>query len=170
MWLSKSSYAHRSYLACLCGLLFILCMPRPKAIGAEPVMLSGENIRIRVSAAGPKPRELVEIRGGAGWTAALDTQRSVTQVRSAGRYSGCSVRKATPVGDAIVTRSECGDGTLERELRLGPDGDTIAVKVRLELGPAAQASAVEDRLTFAPGIQTVDGHSAQRSSAGIASL
>jgi len=146
----NSNSRGRSCLLPICGTLTILWTLGPLAAGGGPVVLRGESIRISISTTGSKQRELVEIRDGADWVAALDTQDAVTQVRVAGKDRGCSVLKVILAGNAIVTRGDCKNGTLERELQLGPDGDTIAVKVRFSPSPGEKVSSVEDRVSFAP--------------------
>jgi len=145
-----------SYLAPVCGTLTILCALGPLAAGAKPIVLSGERIRISISTTASKQRELVEIRDGAHWVAALDTQGSVTRVRVAGKDRGCPSLNARVVGTAIVTRGDCGNGTVERELRLGPNGEMIAVKVRFTPNAGAPLSSVEDRMSFAPAPRRTD--------------
>src|SRR5438046_10403866 len=92
----SSNSRGRSCRLPICGTLTILWTLGPLAAGAEPVVLRGESIRISISTTGSKQRERVEIRDGADWVAALDTQDAVTQVRVAGKDRGCSVdRKST---------------------------------------------------------------------------
>src|SRR5262245_30843004 len=153
MWMiQKGKSRGRSFLSAICGTL-MLCALGPLATGAEPVVLRGESIRISISTMGSKQRELVEIRDGSDWVTALDTQDAVTRVRIAGEGRGCSVLKVSLVGSAIAIQGDCGNGTLERILQLGPDGDTIAVKVRFSPSPEAKVSSVEDRICFAPALR-----------------
>lgn len=151
MWIRKSGNSRgKKCVARLCGWLVVLSLSAPVAVGADPVVLRGEKVRISISAAGTTYRERVEIRDGTNWNVALDTLESVTRVRVAGKTLGCSVVNASVVGTRLVTRGECGNGTFERELQLGPSGDTIAAKVRFMPNTGATLSSVEDRMSFAP--------------------
>jgi len=125
--------------------------------GADPVMLTGPRIRVSIPALGSGQRELIEIRDGKTWAAALDTQGSVTRIRFAGKDRGCLLQSAH-VGDTeIVTKGDCGNGTVERELRLDPNNeDMIAVRVRFTPNAGATLSSVEDRMSFAPSPRPTD--------------
>jgi rhamnogalacturonyl hydrolase YesR len=151
MWMNEGGDSRvRNCVAYLWGLLVVSCLAAPVALGAEPVVLNGDTVRITISAEGTTYRELVEIRDGSVWAAALDTQESVTQVRVAGKTLGCTSLGASVVGKGIVTRGECSNGTFERELQLSPSEDKIAVKVRFTPHAGATVSSVEDRMSFAP--------------------
>src|ERR1035437_6460890 len=131
MWMSEGGDSRgRNCLGCLCRWLAFLWLSASIALAAEPVVLNGKTLRISVSAAGAEYRELVEIRDGGGWVAALDTSESVIRVRAGGKTLGCSSLRAEVAGKVLRTRGECGNGTFERELRLSPSEDKIAVKVR----------------------------------------
>ena len=152
MWINKAVRESRrkNYLAHLGALLAIICAAGPLGAGGESIALTGEKIRISISARGPGQRELIEIRDGETWAAALDTQGSVTRIRVAGKDRGCILQSARVIGADIVTNANCGNGTVERDLRLGPDEDMIAVKVRFTPNAGATLSSVEDRMSFAP--------------------
>jgi len=152
MWINKAVRESRrkNYLAHLGVLLAIICAAGPLGAGGESIALTGEKIRISISARGPGQRELIEIRDGETWAAALDTQGSVTRIRVAGKDRGCILQSARVIGADIVTNANCGNGTVERDLRLGPDEDMIAVKVRFTPNAGATLSSVEDRMSFAP--------------------
>ena len=157
MWTNEGADSRgRNCLACLCGWLAFLWLAAPIAPAAEPVVLNGNTLRISVSAAGTEYRELVEIRDGAGWVAALDTSAPVVRVRAGGKTLGCSSLHAEVAGKVLVTRGECGNGTFEREVQLSPTKETIAVKVRFTPHAGATVTSVEDRMSFAPSRHKFD--------------
>lgn len=139
-----------------CAWLAFLLLSAPLAPAAEPVVLEGNTLRISVSAAGTGYRELVEIRDGESWVAALDTSESVVRVRAGGKTLGCSSLHAEVAGTSLLTRGECGNGTFERELHLSPSEDKIAVKVRFTPNAGATVTSVEDRIAFAPNRHKFD--------------
>jgi len=146
----------RDYPVRLCALVAMICAAGSITAAAEPVVLAGASIRIMISALGSKPRELIEIRDGETWADALDTQGSVTRERVSGEDRGCTLQSAQLIGTGIFTKADCGNGMVERELRLGPDGDMIAVKVRFMPQAGATLSSVEDRMSFAPAPRPTD--------------
>ena len=157
MWISEGRDSRgKNCIARLWGLLVVLGVSAPVAVGAEPVVLNGDTVRITISAGGATYRELVEIRDRAGWVAALDTSESVIRVRAGGKTLGCSSLSANVVGKGIVSRNECGNGTFERELQLNPSEDKIAVKVRFTPHAGATVTSVEDRMLFAPARHKFD--------------
>jgi hypothetical protein len=158
MWISEAGRDSRrkSCPAHLYALLTIIAPAVTLAVGAEPLVLTGERIRLSISRSGSEPRELIEIRDGESWAAALDTQGPVTRQRTAGEDRGCPLQSASVVGTAIITKADCGNGTVERELHLGPDADMIAVKVRFRPNAGATLNSVEDRMSFAPPPRPTD--------------
>lgn len=118
------------------------------AAATSPSVLRGDRIRVVVSTVESGPAETVQILDGKSWVPALDTSASLTQVRAAGKTEACRVVSAELTGGKILTKAKCGDSTVERELQLGPDPDTVAVKVRFVPGRPVQS--VEDRMFFAP--------------------
>jgi hypothetical protein len=140
----------KNYPARLCAMLTIICVAGPVTAAAQSVVLAGAKLRISISAAGSEQRELIEIRDGETWADVLDTRGPVTRVRVLGEGRGCTLQSARVVGAAIVTKGDCGSGGVERELRLGPNGDMVAVRVRLSPNPGRTLCSVEDRMFFAP--------------------
>jgi hypothetical protein len=137
-------------------LLLVGCLNVPALFATDPVVLSGERIRVTTSVDGSTYTERIEIRDGAAWATALDTGKSVVRVRALGKAIDCAMRKATLVGLRLVTEGACDNGSLARELALGPSGDTIAVKVRFTRKAGATVSSVEDRISFAPSRHKFD--------------
>src|SRR5215469_7328444 len=113
----------------LFAILTIICAAGPVTARAQAVVLAGAKLRISISAAGSEQRELIEIRDDETWADVLDTRGPVTRARVSGEGRGCTLQSARVVGAAIVTKGDCGSGRVERELRLGPKGDTVAVRV-----------------------------------------
>jgi len=158
MWIDEASrdFHRKNYSARLCTALTILCAAWPTTARAEPVVLAGAKIRISISALGSEQRELIEIRDGETWADALDTQGPVTRVRVLGEDRDCNLQSARVVGEEIVTEGECGNGAVERELRLDPEGDRIAVRVRFTPHAGTTLSSVEDRMFFARALRRTD--------------
>jgi hypothetical protein len=158
MWINESVRESRrkTYPAHLCTLLAIVCAAGPMRARGESIALTGERIRVSISAPGPGQRELIEIRDGETWADALDTHGPLTRIRVAGKDRGCPLQAAQVAGKAIVTKADCGNGTVERELHLGPAGDMIAVKVRFTPNAGATLSSVEDRMSFAPLLRSTN--------------
>jgi hypothetical protein len=138
------------YYALVWALLAMVCTVGPMTAAAEPVVLTGEQIRVSITPSVAEQRELIEIRDGDTWAAALDTPGAVTRQRVSGEDRGCNLTSARLVGTKIVTKARCDNGRIERELELGPDADMIAVRVRFRPKGKPVPSSVEDRMFFAP--------------------
>lgn len=137
-------------LAPLCSMLAFIVVSGPAPAGAEPVVLAGAKVRISISTIENEQRELVEIRDGEAWVAALDTKGAVTLERTSGQDRGCSIESARVAGTEVVTAGACANGAVERTLRLSPNGDGVAVSVRFTPHPGAAMSSIEDKIVFAP--------------------
>ncbi len=118
---------------------------------AATVTLSGERVRVSVTAGGPASQEVIQFRGGNTWETSVQTHAPVIRVRDLQQsLTNCNLEAVSRVGSAIVTTGECGRARYQRKLELGPDPDMISVSVRFTPDPAAGVLSVEDRLTFAP--------------------
>ena len=107
--------SHRNdYAAHVCAFLAIVCAAGPLRARGESIALSGERIRVSISAPGPGQRELIEILNGDTWAHALDTQGPLTRIRVAGQDRGCRLQAARVAGTAIVTKADCRDVPADR--------------------------------------------------------
>ncbi len=142
----RSILRSRSAFAFVTGLVGISCTS-----GATTVSLSGEQVRVSVSDAGPNSEEVVQFRDGNSWKSSLQTQAPVIRIRNVGRQpANCILQNVSRTASVIVTRGVCGSASFERTLELGPDPDIISVTVHFNPGRAPRLISVEDRLTFAP--------------------
>ncbi len=117
---------------------------------ASDLVLQGGKIRVSILRLQRTNNEVVQIRDGDRWIDACMTTNPVTRVSAKGQVHNCILRDARLADNVLTTQSDCGVGSVKRELRPGPDADTIAVKTQFTAIPDAAASSVEDRIYFAP--------------------
>jgi hypothetical protein len=122
--------------------------------------IGGAGVRAELTRRYQSVDEVIQINDGGKWLPALSVTGSATRVMAGtpAELQACTVQsvKKSKSANAIIIRSECGAGDLERTLTLTSEPDVIAVSVRFATKPGMAIHSVEDRYIFAPGRRKTD--------------
>jgi hypothetical protein len=117
-----------------------------------------EKLRVEFARNRRQAEELVEINDGGTWLPALSANGSTTRVMAGTPVAlqTCTIESAEKLRNALVIRSDCMAGRVERTLTTTAEPDVISVTVRFTPKQGTAIHSVEDRYFFAPERRNTD--------------
>lgn len=121
---------------------------------------SGSLVQVELVRRNRSAQETIRIKDGSGWVPVVSAASLATRVFAGNppELEKCTmdIAEQTQSPRAIVTRSDCSAGSLERTLAPGEEPDVILVNVRFTPKPGSSIHSIEDRYSFVPERRPTD--------------
>ena len=129
-------------------LLFALSVSPCHAVTMEQ---PNGTLRVEVRGVGVEAGEIISIKVGAVWQAALLATTSPVRIKSPAGEEICVLRKASQIEHGLLLTGECKSGEYQQWIVASPDEkDVIDVSTRVTLHHGAAVNSIEDRYDFLP--------------------